>query len=371
MHLLLSLITKDQMVHMPYLHGLGLTPHVLAFAAAIALFATMLFSLTPILRLSLLRPAGRPQRRRPRLGRNFVARASAANLVVLELAIAVVLLVGAGLLGKSFYRLLHVDIGLRARPSRNPTGRRCPTTTYAKDAQVVAARKADPRPHRGPARRQLRRHHQACCPSAATATPTGSASSASPYHGEHNEVNERDVSSGLLHHAAGEADPRPLLHRSRRRVQASGRHHQPGARQAILPRRRPHRQEDRRHRSLAEVHQGDRRHRGRHARKARSIPRFWPAVYYPFEPEPRHRSSMSSFAPRRHEKSLLPYADRPPFISIDPGIGTIGEIDYASTDPRFADGLLCTAPPRGWSEASPRLPCCWASSASTASSPTR
>jgi predicted permease len=37
-----------------------------------------------------------------------------ANLVALELAITVVLLVSAGLLAKSFYRLLHVDIGISA-----------------------------------------------------------------------------------------------------------------------------------------------------------------------------------------------------------------------------------------------------------------
>ena len=74
--------------------------------------AAVLFSLTPALRLSLVGDAG---------GLAEGSRGSAGNtwrrlgskLVVLELATAVVLLVGAGLLGKSLYRLLHVDIGFQ------------------------------------------------------------------------------------------------------------------------------------------------------------------------------------------------------------------------------------------------------------------
>jgi hypothetical protein len=72
-----------------------------------------LFSLTPALRLSLTDLRGGLVES-GRSGARAAWRNLGANLVVLELCTAMVLLVGAGLLGKSFYRLLHVDLGIQA-----------------------------------------------------------------------------------------------------------------------------------------------------------------------------------------------------------------------------------------------------------------
>ena len=84
--------------------------HLVLFTAAIAVLATLLFAVTPLVRLPTrelhdsLSEGGRGAAGRlwRRLG---------ANMVVAELAIAMVLLAGAGLLGKSLYRLLHVELG--------------------------------------------------------------------------------------------------------------------------------------------------------------------------------------------------------------------------------------------------------------------
>jgi hypothetical protein len=83
---------------------------VLVFAATVSVLAAGLCSLAPIVRL----PLTKLREGLTEGGRGYAGtlwRRFAANLVVVELAIAVVLLVGAGLLGKSFYRLLHVEIG--------------------------------------------------------------------------------------------------------------------------------------------------------------------------------------------------------------------------------------------------------------------
>src|SRR5579863_5612007 len=74
------------------------------------MLAATLLAATPVLRLSWQRISdGLSEGSRGAAGR--VWSRLGANLVIVELAIAVVLLAGAGLLGQSFYRLLHVDNG--------------------------------------------------------------------------------------------------------------------------------------------------------------------------------------------------------------------------------------------------------------------
>ena len=76
--------------------------------------ATVLFALTPLVRL----PTRELHDGLSEGGRGAAGtlwRRLGSNMVVAELAIAMVLLVGAGLLGKSLYRLLHVETGLSCR----------------------------------------------------------------------------------------------------------------------------------------------------------------------------------------------------------------------------------------------------------------
>jgi predicted permease len=138
--ILVRLIPKDMMVvNMPYLDGLGLNVPTLCFASAISLFAIVIFSLTPILRLSSTEMReGLTEGSRGSVG--VLWRRIGANLVVLELAIAVVLLVGAGLLGKSFYHLLQVELNFQ--PDHLATLQvQLSDAAYAKDEQVYAVRK--------------------------------------------------------------------------------------------------------------------------------------------------------------------------------------------------------------------------------------
>jgi predicted permease len=177
---------------MPYLRGIGLNSHVVEFAVAISLLAAALFAVTPVLRLPLAQI---------REGLTDGGRASAgtfwrrfgANLVVLELAVAVVLLVGAGLLGRSFYKLLHVELGFQ--PDHLATVQVVlPQTGYAKDPQLVAVSKQI----------LARVSSLPGVKSAALTTMlpvSGNGNTnwirfvGKPYNGEHNEVNQREVSS--------------------------------------------------------------------------------------------------------------------------------------------------------------------------------
>ena len=112
MRLLIKLVPANRLDGLPFLLTVGLTPHVLGFAAAISLGAMVVSTLTPALRASRANLRGNlAEGSRGSAGNTW--RRLGAKLIVVELATAVVLLVGAGLLGKSFYLLLHEDLGMR------------------------------------------------------------------------------------------------------------------------------------------------------------------------------------------------------------------------------------------------------------------
>ncbi len=192
MRLLTKLIPAQMQAGMPYLNGLGLNYRVLAFACSVAVLAAVLFGVAPILRASILDMRdGLAEGGRGSAGRMW--RHFGANLVVVELAIAVVLLAGAGLLGKSFYRLLHVELGFQ--PDHLATlGVAVPDTTYKSDElRVALARRVVSRVASLPGVKAV--GLTTLMPVSFNGNTDWIRIVGKPFHGEHNEVNERDVSS--------------------------------------------------------------------------------------------------------------------------------------------------------------------------------
>ena len=192
MRILVGFIPADMMNGMPYLNELGLNSRVLMFAGAVALFAVVLFSLTPALRLSAIEVReGMAEGSRGSAGR--VWRRIGSRLVVLELTTAMVLLVGAGLLSKSFYRLLRVNTGFQ--------------TEHLITMRVGAPRSAYVEPQKAVAlgRQVVSRIKDLPGVTSVALTDTLPLSFngntdwirfvGRAYNGEHNEVNQRGVSS--------------------------------------------------------------------------------------------------------------------------------------------------------------------------------
>ena len=195
MRLLSGMISKQMMIGMPYLRDLGLNADVLLFTGLLAVTAATLFSVTPMLHLffSEMRD-GLTEGSRGSAGTLW--RRMGANLVVIELATAVVLLTGAGLLGRSLYGLLHVDLGFAAdHLAIVRVG--LPDRPFSKSEQVVGFE------------RQLIQRVEGLPgveSAALTTLPPVSCNCdtdwvrfvGKPYNGVHNEVNERDVTAGFF-----------------------------------------------------------------------------------------------------------------------------------------------------------------------------
>jgi putative ABC transport system permease protein len=109
---LVSALPQNQLNAMPFLKTLGLDAGILGFSFALSLLTGLVFGLAPALQSSrldlneVLKEGGR----------NMSAGAGhrlRSAMVVTEIALAVVLLVGAGLMMKSLLRLLQTNVGFK------------------------------------------------------------------------------------------------------------------------------------------------------------------------------------------------------------------------------------------------------------------
>ena len=156
----------------------------------------MLFSITPALRLS--SPAirdGLAEGSRGSAG--TIWRRLGSRLVIVELAMAMVLLVCAGLLGKSLYRLLQVDLGFQPG-SLVTLQMAAPDSDFGKEEQAIQlAREIETRTKALPGVEAVGLVGNGL-PLGGNGSTTWFRILGRPWHGEHNESPERDVSSGYF-----------------------------------------------------------------------------------------------------------------------------------------------------------------------------
>jgi predicted permease len=195
MRLLTGLIPQDMLAGMPYLDGLGLNWHVLVFAGVLSVLAAAVFSLTPIVRLHRAEMrSGLIEGGRGSAGRMW--RRFGSNLVVVELAVAVVLLTGAGLLGQSLYRLLRVNLGFQ--PDHLAiVGVQTPELRYAKEElEAALEREVVARIGALPGVKSV--GVASVVPVSFNGNTDWIRFEGRPYNGQHNEVNARDVSGAYF-----------------------------------------------------------------------------------------------------------------------------------------------------------------------------
>lgn len=106
--LLLSLNDRS----LPRMSEIGVNGRAIAFTLGLSILIAVVLGIVPLLRFStrdletVLREAGTG-------ARGYAGRHLRSVLVVAQMALTLILLVGAGLLGKSFYQLLQIDPGFR------------------------------------------------------------------------------------------------------------------------------------------------------------------------------------------------------------------------------------------------------------------
>jgi predicted permease len=156
MQLLASLVPAQRLNSMPYLRGLGQNAHTVVLACCLTAISGVLFALIPIARISLSQSI-EGLREGTRGGSGLTWRRLGTSLVVIGVALAMVLMTGAALLGQSLYALLHVQTGMKLDGLAS-VDLKWPLARYSSDAEEGSAGARDCSEDCRTARRVIGRH---------------------------------------------------------------------------------------------------------------------------------------------------------------------------------------------------------------------
>ncbi len=133
---LVAVLPQSQLNAMPFLKSLNIDASILAFSFGLSLLTGLIFGLAPALQSSKLdlNEALKEGGRQTSAGSGHRLRSA---MVVSEIALAVVLLIGAGLMMKSLLRLLQTNIGFQTENLLTMTVI-APPTKYTEDNQQIS-----------------------------------------------------------------------------------------------------------------------------------------------------------------------------------------------------------------------------------------
>jgi len=193
--LLAALVPPEMLIRLPFLSDLGLNFRVVFFACALTIVVALAITGAPMSCLSWSNLSrGLAEGSRGSAGTTW--KRLGGKLVVIELAVTMMLLTGAGLLGGSLHRLLRVDLGFQ--PDNLATIQvAAPDASYGDNTKAVALGREITSRVAG-----LPGVESVGIASLLPVTFNGNTDwirfVGRPYDGGHIEVNQRDVSAGYL-----------------------------------------------------------------------------------------------------------------------------------------------------------------------------
>ena len=191
MRMLADIVPEGKLDSMPWLRSLGLDARMVVFASGILLVMAAIFAIIPMLRT----PAPEMMeglREGARGASSTTWRRFGANLLVAQVALAMVLMVSSGLLGKSLYVLLHVDTGMQPDHLASVQVNWAPGRYSADEEMIALERRILNQVSLLPGVKSAA--SAMTSPIGADWGTTGFHLVGGPNHGEHNEVLNRQVS---------------------------------------------------------------------------------------------------------------------------------------------------------------------------------